>query len=132
MGNNEKASTLIGKVASLSCTTWNVRALFCVDASFAKKKLKFVSNHLLATDVMGIQETHGNSANVKKMQSTHEKTHAIYYTQHPNPKAGGNIIGIKKDLLGPDTVINHEEIVAGRAHLVEATAKKCTISTIST
>ena len=109
-----RPSIVTGNLSSLSCTTWNARALFCTDPYLAQKKQHFFRHLVLSSDVVGIQEAHGNETNARKARIVHEKTHQI--THHPNPKARGTIISIKNNMLGVGTVLLHDKIIEGRAH----------------
>lgn len=53
---------------------------------------------------------------MEKLAKIHDITHESHGSPHPDPASGGNILFVKKDLLGPGTKPVFYDIVAGRAN----------------
>ena len=71
---------------------------------------------LVSSDVVAIQESHGNTESANELISTHDKTHDARFSQHHNPLAGGNFLFIKKDILGKRGTTEFHDILPGRAN----------------
>ena len=86
----------------------------CVDPADARRKEAVLFKLILDTDIVAIQEAHGTSASAAKLEQIHSKTHHMHYSPHSNHMAGGNIIFIKRGLMGKDCEPTFKDIVKGR------------------
>ena len=117
-GDVAGTALLAGSLQTISATTWNARALICAEPKAAKNRERFLKSIVMGSDIIGVQEVHGNDVSMRKIISNHQNTHIAHPSPHPNAAAGGNLLFVKKNLMGPRTSVHFEDVVPGRVNWV--------------
>ena len=86
---------------------------------------------MLDSDIIALQETHGNNTSASKLIATNNKTHEGFFSGHPDHATGGCLLLIRHRLLGPDQHTEHVILLPGRAHLVRVTRRGSAITFVN-
>jgi endonuclease/exonuclease/phosphatase family metal-dependent hydrolase len=90
-----------------------------------KKQLRDI---VISSDIIALQETHGNDTAAAKLISNNNLTHEGFFSGHPDQATGGCILLIRNRLLGPDQQTEHTILLPGRAQQVRVSRRGASIT----
>ena len=98
-GPGVKRNIFPAEFGSFSAATWNSNGLLGACCENARDKIRYAKGLMNNSDVMFLQEVHGDAAAATKWANTFRKTHECFFSLLPEAAKGGVAICVKKQLL---------------------------------